>query len=64
MLSYTLFHSIIWIKTCFLAYPFMNLATPWVFLWFVGVSSLQGCFTIYLCVVQKEKEEQWMQHMG
>jgi len=55
MLSYTLFHSIIWIKTCFLAYPFMNLATPWVFLWFVGVSSLHGLFYYISVCCSKSK---------
>jgi hypothetical protein len=44
MLGYTLFHSIFWIFTCFLAYPFMKLNTPIVFVWFVGISALHGFF--------------------
>jgi hypothetical protein len=55
MLTYTLFHSVVWVKTCFLAYPFMNLATPWVFLWFVGISSLHGMFYYVSMCCSKRK---------
>jgi hypothetical protein len=41
---YTLVHSVIWLETCFLAYPFMDLTKNTVFLWFFGIGALHGFF--------------------
>ena len=56
MLTYTLFHSILWIKTCFLAYPFMRLSTPIVFVWFIGISGMHGIFFfLSICLSNKKR---------
>jgi uncharacterized membrane protein YgcG len=44
MLTYTMFHSLMWVHDCFLAYPFMNLKTAWVFLYGILLSALHAFF--------------------
>ena len=56
MLTYTMFHSLMWVHDCFLAYPFMNLKTAWVFLYGILLSVLHGFFYgVAICCSKRKR---------
>ena len=55
MSVYTLTHSIIWLETCFLAYPFMDLTKSGVFIWFFAISSFHGIFYLISICASRAK---------
>ena len=59
MVTYSMFHSVIWLMTCFLAYPFMDLRSRFILLWFVGIGTLHGVF-YGLGVYCSRNKRRWM----